>query len=59
MHLSASQMLLIKGLPKNWGEYKKVCVMGGKCYQVPIWYIVLHGLKAATLPTLGFPEIPY
>lgn len=57
MHLSPSQVLLIKFLGSGWGEFKKIQILGGKAYQVPTYYIVLHGLKVQELPKLGFPEI--
>lgn len=31
--------------------------VGGRSWEVPRHYIALHGLKAAELPFLGFPEV--
>lgn len=58
MHLSDSQRMLLQITAKKWGETKKVTILGGKSYYVPTYYIIVHGLKAKELPTLGFPEIP-
>ena len=33
-----------------------VVQVGERAWQVPRHYIALHGLKAAELPELGFPE---
>lgn len=57
MHLSPSQVLLLKVLGNSWGEYKDVQIAGGKRYRVPTYYIILHGIKARTLPDEGFEEI--
>jgi hypothetical protein len=45
-----------KDLIRNLGPTVKVNV-GGRIWEVQRHYIALHGLKAAELPELGFPEV--
>ena len=57
MHLSPGQLFLYKAMLPRWGTHKKVKVLGGKTYSIPVYYIIVHGLKAVDISTLGFPEI--
>jgi hypothetical protein len=45
-----------RGLVENLGPTLKVSAMG-HVYEVQRHYIALHGLRAADLPSLGFPEV--
>jgi len=57
MHLSKSKQMLIKEFGSNWPKEKEVKLFEGKIYTIPTYYILLHGIAYATIPSLGFPEV--
>jgi hypothetical protein len=46
----------IEGMVREYGPNIRV-VAGGQTFLVPRHYIALHGLKAAEMPSLGFPVV--
>ena len=55
-YASAERRAEVERLIEELGANITVCV-GFRRWLVPRHYIALHGLKASSLPGLGFPEI--
>jgi hypothetical protein len=43
---------------KQFGQFKKITIVGGKSWKVPIAFILVHGIKADLMETYGFEEWP-